>query len=175
MSSEQAKGWSSIWRTEDWWAVWLAMLLIFAALIAYYQGATLKPIAVQPETWEVPATVAIHFSQNAGWYVAQFAMWLAIFTVSNHFLGFRLKESIPSFTFLYALSVMIFILSTSSPAKALNLEAPFMALIIGLLIGNFARLPKWMNTGFRVEYYVKTGIVLLGATLPFVLILYVWR
>jgi uncharacterized membrane protein YadS len=29
-----------------------------------------------------------------------------------------------------------------------------------------------MDAGFRVEYYIKTGIVLLGATLPFTLI--VW-
>ena len=30
----------------------------------------------------------------------------------------------------------------------------------------------WLDAGFRVEFYVKTGIVLLGATLPFTLI--VW-
>jgi len=41
-----------------------------------------------------------------------------------------------------------------------------------MLISNVIGLPKWMDTGFRVEYYIKTGIVLLGATLPFTLI--VW-
>ena len=33
-------------------------------------------------------------------------------------------------------------------------------------------LPRWLDAGFRVEFYIKTGIVLLGATLPFTLI--VW-
>ncbi len=33
-------------------------------------------------------------------------------------------------------------------------------------------MPRWLDAGFRVEFYIKTGIVLLGATLPFTLI--VW-
>jgi uncharacterized membrane protein YadS len=47
-----------------------------------------------------------------------------------------------------------------------------VALALGLIVSNLIGLPKWMDTGFRVEYYIKTGIVLLGATLPFTLI--VW-
>ena len=166
------RGWSALWRTEDWWAVWLALLLIFAALISFNLGGTLKPIAVQPGKWDQLWTITTHFFQNAHWYIAQFSMWLAIFVVSNHFLGFRLKQYIPSFIFLYVLSTVIFTVSSWSPAKALNLEAPLMALIVGLFIGNFVKLPKWMYSGFRVEYYIKTGIVLLGATLPFTLIMY---
>jgi uncharacterized membrane protein YadS len=47
-----------------------------------------------------------------------------------------------------------------------------VALVLGLLISNTVGLPKWADAGFRVEYYVKTGIVLLGATLPFTLIIW---
>jgi uncharacterized integral membrane protein (TIGR00698 family) len=50
------------------------------------------------------------------------------------------------------------------------LEPPLVALLAGLLISNVIGLPRWMDAGFRVEFYVKTGIVLLGATLPFSLI-----
>ena len=45
-----------------------------------------------------------------------------------------------------------------------------MALLLGLLISNLIGLPRSMDAGFHVEFYVKTGIVLLGATLPFSLI-----
>jgi uncharacterized membrane protein YadS len=41
-----------------------------------------------------------------------------------------------------------------------------------MIISNLIGLPKWMDSGFRVEYYIKTGIVLLGATLPFTLIIW---
>ena len=46
------------------------------------------------------------------------------------------------------------------------LEPPIAALLIGLIIANVMPFPKWMDSGFRVEYYIKTGIVLLGATFP---------
>jgi hypothetical protein len=44
---------------------------------------------------------------------------------------------------------MIFILRSSVPAKTLNLEAPFIALIIGSKKGNFVKLPKWPGAVFR--------------------------
>ena len=47
-----------------------------------------------------------------------------------------------------------------------------MALALGLAISNLIGLPRWLDAGFRVELYIKTGIVLLGATLPFTLILW---
>ena len=39
-------------------------------------------------------------------------------------------------------------------------------------IANLFSLPRWLDVGFRVEFYIKIGIVLLGATLPFTLIIW---
>jgi uncharacterized membrane protein YadS len=47
-----------------------------------------------------------------------------------------------------------------------------VALAAGLVLSNLVGLPRWLDAGFRVEFYIKLGIVLLGATLPFTLI--VW-
>ena len=47
-----------------------------------------------------------------------------------------------------------------------------MALLLGLVIANLIVLPRWLDAGFRVEFYIKVGIVLLGATLPFTLIIW---
>ena len=40
----------------------------------------------------------------------------------------------------------------------------------GLLISNTVGVPRWLEPGLRVEFYIKTGIVLLGAGLPLTLI-----
>jgi uncharacterized membrane protein YadS len=69
-------------------------------------------------------------------------------------------------------SILIFTLGQWSQADHYNLEPPLVALVLGLLIANTNLLPRWMDVGFRVEYFVKTGIVLLGATLPFTLIIW---
>ena len=44
--------------------------------------------------------------------------------------------------------------------------------MLGLFITNLIGQPRFFDAGFRVEFYIKTGIVLLGATLP--LTLMVW-
>ena len=100
-------------------------------------------------------------------------MWSVIFGISIRALGFKLSEFYPSFLFIYIFSIIIFVVGQSKTAVNLNLEPPLLALLLGMIISNFIGLPKWMDTGFRVEYYIKTGIVLLGATLPFTLI--VWQ
>ena len=84
----------------------------------------------------------------------------------------KLGEYIPSFIFLYVVSIIIFMIGAWDQASYYNLEPPLVALVVGMIISNVIGLPRWMDTGFRVEYYIKTGIVLLGATLPFTLI--VW-
>jgi uncharacterized integral membrane protein (TIGR00698 family) len=84
----------------------------------------------------------------------------------------NLREFVPAFVFVYVAAVVIASLGTWTYASRYNLEAPLVALLLGLVLSNFIGLPRWLDAGFRVEYYIKTGIVLLGATLPFTLI--VW-
>ena len=57
------------------------------------------------------------------------------------------------------------------PASYYNLEPPLVALLFGLIVSNLIGLPRWLDAGFRVEFYIKTGIVLLGATVPFSLVI----
>src|SRR5258707_13502474 len=68
--------------------------------------------------------------------------------------------------------VPIFAGGKGSEASRYNLEPPLLALALGLLISNLVGLPRWLDSGFRVEFYIKIGIVLLGATLPFTLIIW---
>jgi len=169
---EVVKGLETLWMTEDWWAVWMAFLIILMGIAAYLSGSSLKSLAVYPATWTGFDSVAKHFAVNLTGYAANFAFWLVVFTISSTILGYNPKKFAPSFIFVYLLSMLIAVLSSNAGAKSYNLEAPLLALLVGLIIGNFVRLPKSMDSGFRVEFYIKTGIVLLGATLPFTLILY---
>lgn len=173
---EVARGWQTLWKTEDWWAVWMAFIVIIIAAALYYTGGTLKPLAVYPPKWSfTPEGYAIlgqHFAAKAGWYFANFIFWLVVFTISSAILGFKPGEFVPAFIFVYIFSILIAVFSANETAHHYNLEAPLFALIVGLIIGNMNILPRWMDAGFRVEYYIKTGIVLLGATLPFTLIIY---
>jgi uncharacterized integral membrane protein (TIGR00698 family) len=161
-----------LWRKEDWWAIWLGLGIVLAAWIAFASGTSLRWIAVSPVSWTSFSELTAHFSANWPRYLAQFALWLAVFSASLRIMGVNHREFVPAFIFVYVAAVVIASLGTWTYASRYNLEAPLVALLLGLLISNLIGLPRWLDAGFRVEYYIKTGIVLLGATLPFTLI--VW-
>ena len=170
---EVVRGWQTLWKTEDWWAVWMAFIVIGIALYCYYTGnvKALKTLAVSaPGKWTSWSQVVDYFSKNGIGYIVNYLFWAIVFTISSRILGFRVKTFLPSFTFVYVVSVIIFVVAANKWVHNYNLEPPILAVILGLILSNVFRFPKWMDDGFRVEYYIKTGIVLLGATLPFTLI-----
>ena len=167
-----AKGWSELWRKEDWWAIWIGLGIVVLGCLLFAEGSSLKWIAVTPPKWSSWEQLGAHFADSYPRYIAQFAAWLVIFSLALGALGHRPRAFIAAFAFLYALSVVAISIGQWDQANRYNLEPPLVALVIGLAISNLVGLPRWLDAGFRVEFYVKTGVVLLGATLPFTLI--VW-
>jgi len=171
-SAAPKMGWKELYLKEDWWAIWLGLGIVLVAWLFFVNGSSIKWIAITPKKWSTFAQLATDFGEHIGQYIANFVLWLVVFCISVRAMGHKLGEFIPSFIFVYVVSVIIFMIGAWDKASFYNLEPPLVALIVGMIISNFIGLPKWMDTGFRVEYYIKTGIVLLGATLPFTLI--VW-
>ena len=168
----QSMGWSEIWLKEDWWAIWLGLGIVVVAYLFFANGASIKWIAVTPGKWSNLNELAADFTSHITQYLAQFIMWLIVLSVSMRIMGHRLGEFIPAFVFIYVVSILIFMIGAWDHAHHYNLEPPLVALLLGMVISNFIGMPRWMDTGFRVEYYIKVGIVLLGATLPFTLVLW---
>ena len=168
-------GWKELYLKEDWWAVWLGLGMMVAAILVFEAGGSnvLKALAINPGglKWSSFGQLGAHFSQNAHLYLYQFVFWLVLFGVTTRIMGVPQGQFIPSFIVLYVLSIVMFAIAGWANAAKFNLEAPLVALILGLVIANVFPLPKWMDSGFRVEYFIKLGIVLLGATFPITLVL----
>ena len=161
-----------LWTNEDWWSIWIGLGLVIVAYLLFSNGSTLAWIAVTPPRWSTFAQIGAHLGANAARYAAQFGLWIVLFSVAVKAIGYRLSEFVPAFVFVYVLSLLIFVLGQWTQASVYGFEPPLVALLLGLLISNVIGLPRRLDAGFRVEFYIKTGIVLLGATLPFTLI--VW-
>ncbi len=166
-------GWRELYLKEDWWAIYLGIGLMLLALIGFATGSNVvKVLFINPGGvhWTSLGQLFGHFGKNIHLYLLQLLFWLVIFGVSTAIMGIKPAQFLPSFIFLYILSVIMFSISGWAYAAKFNLEPPLVALILGLILANVVPLPKWLDTGFRVEYFIKTGIVLLGATFPVTLI-----
>ena len=165
-------GWQEFWSKEDWWAVWLGLGIVALAYIFYLGGSSISWIAVAPAKWSTLAQLGAQLSKNGIKYLALLGAFLVLFTIVISFIGQKPKAFIPSFIFIFVLSAIIYFVGAWDQANRYNLEPPLVALLLGLIISNVIGLPRWLDAGFRVEFYIKLGIVLLGATLPFTLIIW---
>jgi uncharacterized integral membrane protein (TIGR00698 family) len=152
--------------------VWIGLALVLAAYALFVSGSSLDWIAVAPKKWSNLAQLSGDFYLKIPRYLAQLGLFLVVFTTGGAILGHKPAHFAPSFLFVYGLSLVINIAGAWEKASTYTLEPPLLALLLGLLISNLIGLPRWLDAGFRVEFYVKTGIVLLGAGLPFSLILW---
>jgi len=158
-------------QTEDYWAIWLGLLVIGVSLAAFWSGSSrVARVAVTPPTWTDPRGILEDLARNGWAYLTIYLGFLSVFSLSMKIMGHSLKRYVPGFTVLFAGSLAIFYLSSWKVMKEWDLGAPLLALGVGLVLGNLVRMPDWLRSSMRVEYYIKTGIVLLGATLPVTLI-----
>lgn len=171
-SSPKPSIWKAFLSKEDWWAVWLGLGIVFLAYGFYLAGSSISWIAVAPAKWSGFSDLGGQLAKNGIRYIALLAGLLALFTLITSFIGQKPRDFIRSFLFIFFLSAIIYIIGSWDQASKYNLEPPLLALALGLFISNVIGLPKWLDAGFRVEFYIKLGIVLLGATLPFTLIMW---
>jgi hypothetical protein len=172
VAPRRPKIWQEFWSKEDWWAVWLGLGTVLLAYAFFMGHGSISWIAVAPAKWSSFSQLGTQLSANALRYAALLGVFLVFFTIVTSFIGQRPKEFIPSFLCLFVVSAVIYIAGNWDQANRYNLEPPLVALLLGLAISNLIGLPRWLDAGFRVEFYIKLGIVLLGATLPFTLIIW---
>jgi uncharacterized membrane protein YadS len=160
----------NLFKTEDYWAIWLGMIVIALSVGFFWEGSTLKPWAVTPGTWSDLGQLTADLGEHFLSFVLIFLGFGLVFAISMRIMGRNQSQFLAGYTILFLGSLAIFYLAGWSVVKKMDLGAPLLALLVGLIIGNIKAAPEWFKTSLRTEYYIKTGIVLLGATLPLTLI-----
>ncbi|KXU94298.1 hypothetical protein CR51_27610 [Caballeronia megalochromosomata] len=158
--------------SEDWWAVAIGLFAIIVAYALFASGGSIKWLAVAPAKWSGFGQLAGDLGRHASSYVALFVAFAAVFSVAIAALGLPVGKFLAGFLVVFVVSALIFAAGAWAQASRYNLEPPLIALALGLIVSNLFGLPAWLAPALRVEFYIKVGIVLLGATLPLTLI--VW-
>ena len=71
------------------------------------------------------------------------------------------------FPVVYGVSWLAQVVAGHTVASALGFEYVIFALVLGLVISNVFGLPAWLREAARTEFYIKTGLVILGAGMLF--------
>lgn len=74
---------------------------------------------------------------------------------------------IPGFVVLTLLAVFAQVLADQAVIRYYNLEFALWALAVGLAISNTVGTPLFLKSAANTEFYIKTGLVLLGAEVLF--------
>ncbi len=71
------------------------------------------------------------------------------------------------FGVVFLLSIIAFFFASQVEIKTLGIGYAAWAIALGLTIANTIGTPVWVKPAVQVEYYIKTGLVLLGAEILF--------
>ncbi len=147
---------------EDWTVVILGFLIIFLSI-----SGVLLPVPAFG--WKDLSGLSSTVLSAANLQVIglQFVFVLCIAMLGAFLTGKSLKGFLVNFPVVYLITVIALILAGNQQIKDLNLEAVIFSLSLGLIIGNFFKLPEWFRTALSTELYVKIGLVLLGTNVIF--------
>ncbi|WP_081411007.1 putative sulfate exporter family transporter [Desulfotruncus alcoholivorax] len=178
---------SPLLKTEDWWAVWLGGL-VFLLGLGPLVGTDLLGWAVKTNVWLSASKALVPQSENyaflPGWVslVLTYLFFLVTTTIGATAMGWNVKKYMTGFTLIFALTYGCWFLgsyahiaATKNTLAKLNItwsmgltqEIGFViAMVVGLIIGNFwLGLASYLQEAARPEWFIKTGIVILGSAL----------
>lgn len=94
--------------------------------------------------------------------------YLIIATIGLKFLGgVPLGQFIVGFPIVFFLAWLSRFIAGNALPTDWGIEYVIFALAIGLLISNTVGVPEWLMPAVRTEYYIKSGLVILGAGVLF--------
>lgn len=143
-------------RTEDWIVTFLSIPLII--LIGY---AGLLPNGGP----KIPETLATwHDWLSIGIF---FAIALVMLFVGNKLLGRPLRGLLASFIVIFIIALAAQWVAKLEVVKFYGFEAVFFSVLFGLIIRNAFRVPEWLKPAIQGEFFIKIGVICLGATVLF--------
>jgi len=170
-STAPSGGWSDLWKQEDYWAMWLGLTIVLLAIAFWSIGNnSMNWMVLKIPNYSDYKTPISYISDHMSTLLALYLFFLSLFSIAVKAFTGEVKRFLVGFTFLFLLSVLVSAWGSWDVMKRFNFETPLLALVVGLLISNFLKIPTWLSSALLTQFYVKVGIVLMGASLPFTLI-----
>lgn len=161
-------------KKEDWLAVWIGFIVIAVGAVAVLTG-WFDFSAAKFSTWvvgEEGVKKAVPLAEQLGQWIFWRKLLVTVlvlgilFTIGIKLQGENVKKFIPAFIVLFVIAIIVRFVSAEFTLNR-YLEWAFWALLIGLLISNTVGTPEWLKPAIRTEFYIKTGLVIMGFSVLF--------
>jgi len=141
---------------EDWVVTFLAIPLLIIAGLAGEFPAIKKVIAIPSTLATTDAWISVG---------VLFLIALVVLYIGNRLLSRPLKGLFWSFVVVFAVSLLAQYIAKIPAVKYYGFEAVFFSVIFGLIIRNCFHIPDWLKPAIQGEFFIKIGVVCLGATI----------
>ncbi|MCK8816119.1 putative sulfate exporter family transporter [Natroniella sulfidigena] len=156
---------AKLWRGKEWWTVWLGIALIVAAVGSIIE----KPVL--PKEWGVEGAESIWAAIPAEIVTGMLTTGLITLIIFAVAVFFSKREEFTDFLkgypVIFLLSILAYVLGNYAPLRHYGFNDVIWALVIGLIISNLTKVPQFLQGAVRTGLYIKTGLVLLGASILF--------
>jgi uncharacterized integral membrane protein (TIGR00698 family) len=95
------------------------------------------------------------------------AIYLVIASIGIFLIGGNVLNFALGFPVVFLLAYLAQFLAGNHSLRELGLEFVIWSLFLGLLISNLFKLPPWLKQAVQTEYFIKTGLVIFGASILF--------
>ena len=154
--------------SEDIWAVWIGGLLI-AAILAFAlfdQGYKFTTVTYQWSNAEELLNKVLSV-KNLLLIILIAIVFGFLSSIAILLSGGNLKKFVPGFLSIFLFAIIALIIAGNKSINYYGIEYVVFALVIGLLLNNLTSLPSWLKEAARSEFFIKTGLVILGTSVLF--------
>jgi uncharacterized membrane protein YadS len=102
-----------------------------------------------------------------GWMLLWFVILSMLFLPGIYYLGKQRSAFAKGFAFVFLIAIVAYLFGAQTNMKAMGIGYAAWAIILGLLISNTIGTPAWAKPALQTSWFIKTGLVLLGAEVLF--------
>lgn len=154
--------------SEDGWALWIGGLLTGAVLLLAFLSRDFKftPPLYQ---WSVANELGgkIFTNENLLFFAGIGFVFAVLSSIAIGLSGGNRGKYIAGFIVIYILAVLSLIISGNKTINSYGIEYVVFGLIIGLILSNLNLAPAWVKEAARSEFFIKTGLIILGTSILF--------
>nr|WP_321464602.1 putative sulfate exporter family transporter [uncultured Desulfobulbus sp.] len=92
---------------------------------------------------------------------------ILIFGAGIHLMGMSFGAFAKGFGVVFFVAVLAYMLGSQAISKQYGFGAEAWAVLLGMVLANTIGTPRWVLPACQVEFFIKTGLVLLGAEVLF--------